>query len=287
MYILRLVFKRIYFDKWVNFLTILTIGAGLFVFGLILFFLYNLQEATRDLPKRFSIAVFLSNNLSDGEIENIQSRLKKNALIKRVIFISKDKALEDLKMSLQDSSYILEGFNENPLFSSLEISLKEEGFGTEMVEGLIREIKELKGVEEVVYGKDLLVTITSIIKGFSVISGGIIILFSVAIVFVCYSTMKILFYRRTKEIEILKLLGATKRFIKAPFLIEGSVIGFIGGSLSSLGLYGLYIFVNSLIIKFPILNEIYFSFELILALPFIGLVLGIIGSNIAVGRLRF
>ncbi|HDH02179.1 MAG TPA: FtsX-like permease family protein, partial [Nitrospirae bacterium] len=202
-------------------LTVVTIGVGLFVLGLIFFSLYNIEGITNRLPERFSVMVFLSDRAGDREINNLKTRLRKDPIVESIKYISKDEALVELRTSLKDAAYILEGLNENPLFPSIEIRLKKNSFDKTRVEELISELKGLRSVDDVVYGEDLLGTIYTIRNGVKTISAGVILLFSMAIIFVCYSTVKILFYRRKEEIEIFKLLGATKAFIRLPFLIEG------------------------------------------------------------------
>jgi len=111
---------------------------------------------------------------------------------------------------------------------------------------------------------------------------------STGIIFVCYSTVKILFYRRAEEIETFKLLGATKGFIRTPFLIEGAVIGVCGGLLSLVGCFVLYYtFLLRLSTTMPVFKALLFPADLFLSLPVLGMLLGLVGAAIALGRLRY
>ncbi|NOZ26004.1 MAG: hypothetical protein GXO94_07960 [Nitrospirae bacterium] len=288
IYSIKLALKSLWFEKWIHMLTVVTIGVGLFVLGLVFFALYNIEGVTNRLPERFSVTVFLSDRTGEREIRQLEARLSKDPIVESVRFISKDEALDELRASLKDAAYILEGLDENPLFPSIEIRLKKNGFDRKRVEALIEELQRLRSVDDVVYGEDLLGTIYTIRNGVKTLSAGVILLFSMAIVFVCYSTVKILFYRRKEEIEIFKLLGATRGFIRMPFLIEGGTLGFIGGLLGGAGTYGLYRFISGLAVTdFPMLGELHLPLGLIAALPVGGAVLGIIGSTIALGRLKF
>ncbi len=288
MYPVRLAVKSLWFDRWINILTVLTIGTGLFILGMIMLILFNIEGVTRRLPERFSITVFLSDDLSDSAGKRLTSRIEREPVVKKAIYISREEALEELRTSLKDAAYILEGLNENPLFPSIEIRLNRDRFDAGRVGRLIEEIRGIKGVEDVVYGEDLLGAIHNLSRGFKTVSGGLVVLFSVAIVFVCYSTVKILFYRRKEEIEIFKLLGATKGFIRLPFLIEGSILGLLSGILGGVGIFALYRAVSGLAAsELPFLGFMYFPVEIILFLPAGGLILGVIGSSIAMGRLRY
>jgi cell division transport system permease protein len=111
---------------------------------------------------------------------------------------------------------------------------------------------------------------------------------SAGIIFVCYSTVKILFYRRTEEIETYKLLGATRSFIRLPFLIEGAFLGTAGGVAGLLGILSFnYLVLMRLSLSMPLIRKILFPTDLFLLLPFIGLFLGVTGAAIALGRIRY
>jgi cell division transport system permease protein len=115
----------------------------------------------------------------------------------------------------------------------------------------------------------------------------IIVMFG-GVIFVCYSTVKILFYRKKEEIDTHKLLGATKGFIRAPFIIEGAVIGLCGGLLSLVGILSLhYIVFLKLSLSMPLFKAIVFPVFLSPLLPFTGLLLGMTGAAIAIGRIRY
>lgn len=287
-YPIRLALKSLLFDRWINLLTILTIGTGLFILGAIMLTLINLKEVSRRLPERFSITVFLSDTVGKDEISSIESLVKRDSLVQKVRYISRDEAMEELRASLKDAAYILEGLDENPLFPSIVINLRRDGFDKKRVEKLINDIRGIKGVEDIIYGEKLLSSIQTFHRGFRSIAAGLIVLFLVAIVFVCYSTVKILFNRRKEEIGIFKLLGATRVFIRTPFIIEGSTLGLLGGLFGLASIYGLYTLLSRYVLSgFPMFPAIHFPKELASILPAIGLTLGVIGSVIALGRIRY
>ena len=116
----------------------------------------------------------------------------------------------------------------------------------------------------------------------------IIILLAVAGFFISYATIKILFYSKQDEIGTMKLLGATKGFMRAPFIIEGAAIGGVAGLMSFIAFLTLYALVYlRLSAQFPILKEIWVPIEMLPAIPLAGLVIGVVGALIAIGRIRF
>jgi cell division transport system permease protein len=275
-------------DKWINVLSMLTIFAGLFIISLSFFIFYNIDSATRNLPEKFSMVIYLEDSLSQEKIEQVITSVKSKKSVSSVTFTSKEEAFKDLKAMLKDSQYVLEGIDENPLPDSLEVKLRKDAMGSESVKQLAEEMKRIKGVSEVDYGEKFLSTLHNIKSSVRIIGIILAAILSTGIVFVCYSTVKILFYRRNEEIETFKLLGATKGFIRAPFLIEGAVIGLAGGITSLVAMFVLYhLVVVKLAVSVPVFNAVLFPARIFLSLPLIGMVLGISGAAIALGRLKY
>lgn len=285
-YPFRSALKSLSKEKWINILSIFTVASNLMIIAIIALLLYNADYITKNLPDRFSMTVFFKNNLSDKETEGILKILKGRSDIDSIRYISKDRAMEELKKVLKDS-YLLEGLQENPLSASVEIKFRKEFVNPEKLKMVSEEIKRLNGVDSVQYRENVVETIYLLKKSVKNASIIIFLLISTAVVFVIYSTVKILFYRRKEEIEIMKLLGATKGFIRKPFLIEGGFIGFLGGLLVTIGIFSFYIAITyRLSSVIPLLKTLVLPYEIIFLTPFLGIILGITGSFIALGRLR-
>jgi cell division transport system permease protein len=287
-YPFRLAVQSILHEKWINFLSILTIAACLLITAFVVVFVYNVDALTKKLPEKFSMMLYLKDNLPGAGIDNIMNTLKKDDAVETVKYIPKDEALKELKAELKDATYVLEGLDENPLQDSIEIKLKKNVLGPETVKGLSTKVKSIEGVAEVEYGEKFLSAIYSIKMGIRALGIIFIAIMSAGVIFVCYSTVKILFYRKKEEIETYKLIGATKGFIRAPFVIEGAAIGFCGGFLSLVGLLSLYyILFLKLSLSIPLFKNIIFPSQISPLLPLIGLLLGITGAVIAIGRIRY
>lgn len=280
--------QSLFREKWINLLSILTIAAGLLIIGISVFVLYNLDIATKKLPEKFSMMLYFNDGIQKEKIDHVIVSLKRNSAVNSVRYIPREEALRELKATLKNSNYIFEGLEENPLPDSLEIRLKKEAVGPEAVKKLADEALKLKGVSDVEYGEKFLSTIHYLKVGMKAVGIVLIAILSTGIIFVCYSTIKILFYRKTEEIETFKLLGATRWFIRAPFLIEGAIIGASGGFLSLIGIFTFYyIVVMRLSVAIPIFKTVLFPADLFLPLPVMGMFLGITGAFIALGRLRY
>lgn len=287
-YSFRLAAQSILHERWINLLSVLTIAACLLITAFVVLFVYNVDAFTKKLPEKFSMMLYLKDDLSGAGVENILNTVRRDDAVEAVKYIPKDEALKELKAELKDATYVLEGLEENPLRNSIEIKLKKNVLGPEAVKRLSTKIKAIEGVAEVEYGEKFLSTIYSIIMGIRALGIIFIAIMSVGVIFVCYSTVKILFYRKKEEIETYKLIGATKGFIRAPFVIEGATIGFCGGLLSLIGLLSLYyILFLKLSLSIPLFRTIIFPSQISLLLPLAGLLLGMTGAVIAIGRIRY
>jgi len=287
-YAFRLAARSILHEKWINLLSILTIAAGLLFTAITILSVYNVDIATKKLPEKFSVMLYLRDNLSGEELENIINTAGKDDAVKRVKYIPRDEAMKELKTTLKDTKYVLDGLGENPLPDSLEVKLKDEAVSPDTVKRLTAKLREIKGVDEIEYGEKFLSSIYSLKVGMNTIGLVFVIIMSAGMIFVCYSTVKILFYRKSEELETCKLLGATKGFIRAPFIIEGAVIGFIGGLLSLIGILSLYYTVIfRLSYTIPLFKTIIFPINISLYLPLAGVLLGMTGAVIAIGRIRY
>jgi cell division transport system permease protein len=280
--------KSLFREKWINLLSVLTIASGLLIMSVAFFIVYNVDAATKKLPEKFSMILYLDDNVSKDQVDSTVAALRKNSAIASVKYISKDEAMKEMKATLKNSNYVFEGLDENPLPDSLEVKMKREFAGPDAAKRLAAEALRIRGVKEVDYGEKFLTALNYLRTGLKTSSIIFMVILSTGIVFVCYSTVKILFYRRNEEVETFKLLGATKGFIRTPFLIEGAVIGAGGGLVSLIGIFAFYYMVIlKLSLTIPVFNAVLFPADIFLALPLAGMFLGVAGAAIALGRLNY
>jgi cell division transport system permease protein len=287
-YAVRSAFLALWREKWINLLSVITIGAALLLILIAGFFAYNLERAARNLPDRFTVMVFFKNGLSDSEARQGAERIKNIGIVSDVRYISADKALKELRGAMKDSDFILEGLESNPLPASAEVRLKKGSVNEEGVRELSKHLATIDQVDDVQYGDKLLGVIHMIQRYAETFGGALVLALSIGVIFVCYSTVKILFYRKREEINTMKFLGATKWFIRTPFIIEGSILGLGGGAFSAgaaLSLY--YVIFTQIAQALPVLHGVQLPTGLmLLSLP-AGLLVGTAGALIAVGRIRF
>ncbi|MBI5058144.1 MAG: ABC transporter permease [Nitrospirae bacterium] len=290
IFALQTALRSLWHEKWINLLTVLSISIGLLILSAFMTITLNIDFVLKRWSRDFGLVVYMKDGLSKESEDALKNIFEKDPDVEAIKYIPKEQALQELRLALGPNSSILEGFENNPLPSSFELSLKREALKPELVERKAEQIKQMNGVEDVEYGEKWLSslnTLSGVLKIGSLFLGSAVF---IAIVFVTYSTIKIFFYRRKDEIETLKLLGATRSFIRLPFLLEGLLIGVLGGAASSLVLYGLYAFVIHKAPDYlPSVSAImlYLPLKVYVPAPLAGAVTGFIGSFIAVGKIRY
>lgn len=286
-YIVKSTFQSILKEKWINILSALAIASSLLIMTVTFLLVYNFHMATNRLPELFSVIIYLKDNLSKEETDKIVDQLKQRNDVAGIKYISKADALDDFKKTVKAAKAILEGIDDNPFSSYIELKLKREFVSRSTVESIASEVKKIDGVEETYFAEKVVETIYFLKKSVEGVGIFLLAIISVVVVFISYSTVKILFYRKQEEIEIMKLLGATNNFIKAPFILEGGILGLTGGLFAVTGVMVIYLVIRyHLSGVLPVFDVIVFPWLIFPFLLVTGCLLGIIGSLIAIGRLR-
>lgn len=196
--------------------------------------LMNLAAFRQSWVERIEIIVFLQNGLPAAAIETFQEKLRSMPEVASVQFVPRDTALKALRRSLQGQDGILEGLEENPLPDSIEIRLRHTDTHLEGIDGFVSAIRADPAVADIEYGQkwlDRFLALFETIRFAGISLGGCLLLFSY---FIVANTMRLLVYSRRSEIEIMKLVGASRRFIALPFWIEGIVQGVLGSLIALL-----------------------------------------------------
>jgi len=290
IYSFQTALKDIRHEKWMNILTILSISVSLLIISGFLTIILNIDSVLKYWSRGFGLIVYLEEGINKEKANALKDFFLKDPDILKVKYISKEQALAELRKLLGTKTSVLEELEENPLPPSFELQLKREALTPSLVEQKAAQIKQMTGVEEVQYGEkwlSSLATTSQLLKIGTLLLGCII---SVAIIFITYTTIKIFFYRKKEEIETLKLLGATRGFIRLPFLMEGLFMGILSGIIASLILFGIYSFITIRLAEFlPSMRIILTPLPLkaYLALPPTSAILTFIGSLFAIGRIRY
>ncbi len=235
-YTLRQGFRNIFRNKWFSLASIATIASCLFLFGLFYTILMNFQHIVKSAEEGVSVTVFFEEGIPDSRLEEIGSLIERRAEVARVEFISADDAWESFKADYLQG--YTDGFTENPLEGSenYEIYLSD----VSMQDSLVTWLESLEGVRRVNRSEVTAHTLTGINALIGYVSLGIIGILLAVSVFLISNTVTIGISVRREEINIMKYIGATDFFVRAPYVIEGVIIGLIGAGIPLIIIYHLY-----------------------------------------------
>lgn len=263
---------------------IISITTILMVVGVFLLISLNSNLFLKNIESQLEIVVYLEDDISKTELDNLKNTIVSVDGIKEVKFISKEEAYQRLLKDLADQKDIFTAIEVNPLPASFEIKVKDP----KTIEQIANRVAKLKKVEEVDYGQETaerLLNFTYIFRRAGVL---ILVLLVFASILIISNIMRITVYARRQEIEIMSLVGATPQFIRWPFIIEGFLQGFISAILSIIVLYNFYFFaINKVHQVIPFLPMVGNKMDLLplgIAIVLLGSLVGILGSMFSVGK---
>ncbi|MBQ8947473.1 MAG: permease-like cell division protein FtsX [Lachnospiraceae bacterium] len=287
-YTLHQGFKNIFRNKLFTLASLATIGACLFLFGIMYSILANFQYIIKNAENGVSVTVFFDEGLDQASIDSIGDLIKNSPEVDHVVYVSAEEAWASFKEDYLGE--YADGFTENPLADSehYEIYLSDVSKQQQLVDMLTG----LTGVRRVNQSELTATTLTGINRLVAYISIGIIVILLAVSVFLISNTITIGISVRREEIEIMKYIGATDYFVRAPFVVEGMLIGIIGTIIPLLLIYFLYdvvirfiqerFSVLSQLLTFLSVNEI---FRILVPVSFlIGLGIGFVGSIVTVRK---
>ena len=235
-----------------------TIVACLFVFGLFYCVLVNFRSALHKIESSISVSVFFDEGLSEEGINLIGEQIKTRKEINTIDYISAEQAWQEFsEQTYDDPEAARAAFgDDNPLAqsSSYKITLNDASKQADFIQ-FLESIEGVRKVSSSAYTADSISAINAFV-GYA--SFGIIFILLLVSVFLINNTITIGITVRREEIKIMKLIGATNGFVRAPFIIEGVLIGLIGSIIPLFLLYYLYdLVINYVAGRFTILKNLF------------------------------
>lgn len=256
-YCLQQGFKNIWRNKLFSLASMATMAACIFMFGVFFCLVENFQHVVREVEEGVAVTVFFDKETSEAEIREVAEEIGRRDEVRQVVIVPAEEAWEYYKtIYFKDAPELAEGFEEdNPLANStnLEIYMKDIATQQDLVDYIlsmdhVRKINRSDVVADMLTGFNRLVSYVSVT---------IIGLLLAVSIFLISNTIAIGISVRKEEIAIMRLIGAKNSFIKAPFLIEGIVIGIVGAVIPLGILYYLYNrIVLYIAVKFGILTNV-------------------------------
>lgn len=264
LYTIKQGFANIFRNKWYSLASIATISACLFLLGLFYSIVANFQNILKTAEEGVSVTVFFHSEWdgceshidgqipSEQRIEEIGQEIAKRAEVSDVQFKSADEAWATFGPDYFGEDYA-EGFPENPLAGedSYEIFLSD----VSMQDALVTWLQSIPEVRKVNYSEMTANTLSGLNLLIAYVSMGIIVILLAVSIFLISNTVAIGISVRSEEINIMKYIGATDFFVRAPFVLEGMLIGLIGAAVPLGLIYSLYNYaLNYMVNRFMVLS---------------------------------
>jgi len=232
-------------NRFLNSITVVTISLSILILSAFALFLANVGDLVNIWRQGVRMMVYLQPDLQRDRIPGLRAEIQSMYGVAEVSFIPKEAALERLRDQMQRQSSIIVGLDHNPLPDAFELRMIPTTQTGGKMETLAKELEQLPEVEEVEYGQQWIGRLTSVFNLFRLAGSALGALFFMVAVFIVANTIRLLIYARREEVEIMRLVGATDGFIKAPFYIEGMILGALGGVIGLGSLFLMYLAVSS------------------------------------------
>lgn len=257
-------------------LSITTIGFSLFAFGLFSLVAHNIRNTLRDVESRVEIRAFITEGSPVEPIADAMGAIGDFPEVMRIEYVSPEQALERAKRELGEFKDVFEG---NFLPGSLDIRLREGHRDPTTVKRIADTLSALPFVDDVRYGEEWVDKLYRI-RNVAAASGAVLgLAFAGVAIIIIGATIRMAVLARSREIMIMRLVGATDTFIRRPFLIEGFFKGIMGGVLALL-----FTWVSSSLISRAFIETDFFPISLAALGVLCGAVIGVVGSALSVGR---
>ena len=284
-YFTQEVFRSLKRNNWMSFASVGTVAVSLFVLGVFLILVLNMNRLAATLESQVQISVYLQDDLKQADREDLQQDIAHMQGIESIRYVSREEAKARLADRLGDQKYLLDALGDkNPLPDSFELTVVHP----DMVETAAKAIEHMNGVESAKYGQDVVEHLFDITRLMRIFGVALMVLLAGATIFIISNTIRLTVFARRKEIAIMKYVGATDWFIRWPFLIEGVVLGFVGGILAAIALRSFYAAMAAKIYNtlafFPLMPQYPFMNYVTVTIILSGMVVGAIGSTISLKR---
>lgn len=284
-YFVREGLSSVFVHGFTSLAAMLVIAACLMITGIFTLVSYNLDLQIRELEGKSEIVIYIDESVSREAAQALESSIRAIDNVKSARFVTKEELLENWLAGLGDEGYVMEDLrDDNPLRDSYEITMKDVSLHQQTVEAL-EALESVAASSSMQEASERLFQLRQVVR---MICVTLVALLGGVSVFIIANTVKLAMFARKEEIAVMKMVGATNHFIRAPFVVEGMFLGLCAALLAFFVQWGVYAYVAGQLAEgTAILSMVAFStvwgpaLGLMLAA---GLLLGAGGSVITIRR---
>ena len=242
---LRTTISNIRANKQTFLISVMTIAISIGILGLFLIVFFNLNGLLTSWNQQVQLVIYLGDDISRSQKSDLEDLFKLNSKVQSTEEVSKEKAWQEFKLKQMDRAGVDLDLGFNPLPASFRIRFTVSDNRSLHIREFAEQIRGEPGVESVEFGEKWIGRFEKFMLICRVFLLGVGILLSLGLILIISNTIRLSIYSRQDEIELMLLIGATPRFVKIPFLLEGMLQG-LSGSLISLGLMGtIYVYMKN------------------------------------------
>ena len=239
-YLTREGFRNLYVNRLMSIASISVLFSCMVMIGAAFMLMVNINMFIGSVEDQNVIMVFVEDEATQEQTKALGESIKAQDNVSKCTFISRESSFEQLKNDMGDSSVLFEGLDSNPLPDAYEVVLEDQELFDETVESLAK----LDNVLHIRENRQLAAKLSGLRNTVSYVSIGIISLLLIVSLFIVSNTIRITMDSRRLEINIMKSVGATRWFIRWPFMVEGMMLGVISGVLALLAVWAIYAAVS-------------------------------------------
>jgi cell division transport system permease protein len=232
-------------NMFITIVTIVTIALSILIASAAGLLFVNAGDVMDGWKNGIRIMAYIKPDASEDEREQVRQKIATLSGVREVRFISKQSALEDLKVQMKRQMSLIDNLEINPLPDAYEIFMNPEEQSFEKIETLAARVDALPVIDDVEYGQAWIGRFTQVFNLFKFIGITMGVLFFMVTVFIISNTIRLALYSRRDEIDIMRLVGATDAFIKIPSYIAGLIQGAVGGTAGLIALYIGYLAISA------------------------------------------
>ena len=262
--------KKRLFSSYIS--VIIIISIVLFLFGVLGLSAISIKSVGNSFKEKLTVSIYLKEDIKNVEINQLKNSLTMSDYIKNITFISKDEAAIFMKEEYGED--FIDDIGYNPLVNSIDINLKSEYINNRVLDSISNKILENKFVDEVIYDRDLISVMNKNLNKITYWILPISIVFTLISFLIINSSIRLSIFSNRHTIKTMQMVGATKHFIRLPFIMKNIQLSIISSIISSLALGGLIFYLNQNILLLEMVNTIL----LVILFAFI-IVLGVIISG--------
>jgi cell division transport system permease protein len=234
------------------FSVIVIISIVLFLFGVLGLSVISIKSVGNSFKEKLTVSIYLKDDIKNVEINQLKNSLTMSSYIKNIEFISKDEAA--IFMEEEYGEDFIDDIGYNPLVNSIDINIKANYINNRTLDSISTKILEYKFVDDIIYDRDL---ISIMNKNLNKIAFWILpasIVFTLIAFLIINSSIRLSIFSKRHTIKTMQMVGATKDFIRRPFIIQNIKLSLISSIIASIGLAILIAYINQTVSIMEVLN---------------------------------